>query len=251
MKKWLLTLCVAPLFLIAAEKEETEKKDEPDLSKVSESFGHLIGKNLNSLGFELDLPLVVQGLQASLKGEDAPLNEAECMKAISLVQETAFQNLAEKNLKTAEDFLAKQAKEEGIISLEEGKLLYRIEKKGEGAEVEKHHTPIIRYTGRYTDGNIFGQSQEDEMISLEETIKGFQKGILGMKEGEKRVLYIHPELGYGTQGYLPPNSALAFEIEVVKANAPKQEEEAVAKETSVKEDSGEVALNAEETPVKR
>ena len=39
-----------------------------------------------------------------------------------------------------------------------------------------------------------------------------------MKEGEKRVIYIHPDLAYGTYGSLPPNSLLIFEIEVVKAN---------------------------------
>ena len=31
------------------------------------------------------------------------------------------------------------------------------------------------------------------------------------------------ERAYGTNGYLPPNSLLTFEIEVVKANAPVQE----------------------------
>ena len=40
-----------------------------------------------------------------------------------------------------------------------------------------------------------------------------------MKEGEKRRLYVHPELGYGTTGQLPPNELLIFDIEVVKANS--------------------------------
>ena len=51
-------------------------------------------------------------------------------------------------------------------------------------------------------------------------IPGLKSGIIGMKEGEKRTIYIHPDRAYGTQGYLPPNSLLTFEIELIKANAP-------------------------------
>ena len=43
-----------------------------------------------------------------------------------------------------------------------------------------------------------------------------------MKEGEKRKLFVHPDLGYGTQGQLPPNALLIFEVEIVKADAPSQ-----------------------------
>lgn len=31
-------------------------------------------------------------------------------------------------------------------------------------------------------------------------------------------------MGYGTNGYLPPNSLLSFEIEVIKANVPQAQE---------------------------
>ena len=61
------------------------------------------------------------------------------------------------------------------------------------------------------------------MLSLDEIIPGLKAGLVGMKEGEKRIVYVHPEMGYGTNGYLPPNSLLTFEIEIVKANSPKPE----------------------------
>ena len=52
---------------------------------------------------------------------------------------------------------------------------------------------------------------------LDETIIGFQKGTEKMKEGEKRRLYIHPELAYGNQDLTKPNGLLILEIELVKA----------------------------------
>lgn len=214
----------------AAEKALEESKKEEgkiDIEKVSEAFGHLIGKNLDSLGFEFNMAQVIKGMKDSSLGIESPMNETECVQAISLVQEEAFQKLANQNLKEADTFMVKNAKKDGVVELEKNKLQYKIEKQGEGIVVEEHFSPMIRYTGKFLDGKVFGASQEDELISLDETIQGFSQGIVGMKEGEKRTLYIHPELGYGTNGYLPPNSTLIFDIEVVKANAMPEQEDSI------------------------
>lgn len=219
---------------------QKEEGGKIDIQKVSQAFGHLISKNLDSLGFEFDMNDVIKGMEDSFAGKESPMNETECVQAISLVQEEAFQKLASQNLEEANDFMAKNAKDEGVVILEKDKLQYKLEKTGEGAVVEEHFSPMIRYTGKFLDGKVFGSSQEDELLSLDETIPGFTKGIVGMKEGEKRTIFIHPDLGYGTSGYLPPNSTLVFEIEVVKANASPEQEDSF---TSVsKEGSREIAL---------
>ena len=206
-------------------EESKEEKGKIDLQKISQAFGHLIGKNLDSLGFEFDMNEVIKGMEDSVAGKESPMNETECVQAISLVQEEAFQKLADNNLEEANSFMAENSKHEGIVVLEKDKLQYKVEKTGEGTVVEKHFSPMIRYSGKFLDGKVFGSSQEDELISLDETISGFSQGIVGMKEGEKRTIYIHPELGYGTSGYLPPNSLLVFEIEVIKANATPEQED--------------------------
>ena len=79
------------------------------------------------------------------------------------------------------------------------------------------------------------------MVSLDETIPGFSKGIIGMKEGEKRTLYIHPDLAYGVNGNLPPNSLLTFEIEIVKANSPQEQDTLMSSTASYAEEDGELA----------
>jgi len=48
-----------------------------------------------------------------------------------------------------------------------------------------------------------------------------------MKEGEKRVVYVHPELAYGTSGFLPPNSLLTFEVGLIQANGSSLDEDDV------------------------
>ena len=200
-----------------------------DVSKMSEAFGHMVGKNLEMLGFEFEVTKVIQGIQDALAGKDSPMTEAECIQAMSVLQEHAHQKLAKENLSVVEEFFAKNAKEEGVKQIEPLKLHYRVEKEGKGEVVQETFSPVIHYKGSFIDGKVFAESQEDEHISLEETIAGFSKGLVGMKEGEKRTLYIHPELAYkDTSAYFPPNSLLTFEVELVKANAPMERESNLA-----------------------
>ncbi len=230
-KLFLLASAVAvPAMMLAdAPREEAVAETvsfsiEQEMPKISESFGHLIGKNLEALGLNFDMKLVTKGIEDALAGKESPMSETDCIQAISMIQEQAFQKLSLDNLKQAEAFLTASLKQEGIVSLEEGKLLYKKLQEGSGAMVEEHYTPMIRYVGKFMDGKVFGESQEEELISLDETIPGFQKAIVGMKEGEKREVFIHPDLAYGMNGFMPPNSLLKFEIEVVKANVSQVEE---------------------------
>lgn len=231
MKKQVRILCllgVISFSALFAEEKSADQSSTPvaqatDIAKISEAFGHVIGKNLENIGVKFDMAQVIKGLQDAIAGKSSPMTEMECIQAIASVQEKIFKEQCVENLKRAETFLAENSKQQGIITLEEGKVQYVVSEKGEGAEVESHFSPLIRYTGKYLDGSVFGSSKEEEMISLDEIIPGLKAGLLGMREGEKRTVYIHPDFAYGTNGYLPPNSLLTFEIEVVKANAPIKE----------------------------
>jgi len=205
-------------------KEHKELSNQIDIPKVSEAFGHLISKNINTTGLQFDISQVIKGLQDATSGKEPPMSELECIQAIKAAQENLFNEQAESNLKQAQDFLALKSKEKNIVSIAEGKVQYSVESEGSGAKLESHFSPLIHYTGKFLDGSVFGSSQEDEMISLDEIIPGLKAGLIGMREGEKRIVYIHPEMAYGTTGYLPPNSLLTFEIELVKANSPKPEQ---------------------------
>lgn len=209
----------------ANEPQSAIKETQPvDVAKVSEAFGHLIGKNLQNIGVKFDIAQVIKGLQDATAGKESPMTEMECVQAITSVQEKLFKEQSQENLKKAEVFLQDNSKIKEMTSLENGKVQYRIEKEGKGTAVEAHFSPLIRYTGKFLDGSVFSASKEEEKIYLEEVIPGLRAGLLGMKEGEKRIIYIHPELAYGTNGYLPPNSLLTFEIDLVQANTPSVEE---------------------------
>lgn len=229
MKKFsIFSLCILLLSssLFAEESNEalTAKEQTAEIQKISEAFGHLMGKNLETIGVHFDIGAVIKGLQDATAGKDSPMTELECIEAITEAQETSFMKEAEENLSLAEKFLQNNGSLEGIISLEGGKVQYKIDKAGSGEALQESSSPLIRYTGRFLDGQIFGESAEDEPVFLEELIPGLKAALIGMKEGEKRTVYIHPDKAYGLKGSLPPNSLLQFEIEVIKTTPPMMEE---------------------------
>jgi peptidylprolyl isomerase len=198
------------------------KSQDPDVKKLSEAFGHFIGRNLKSPGINFDLEAIITGMRAGAAGNPPPISDKEYEELMTTFQEKAFKEMSETNLKAANEFMAKNAKEADVKEIEAGKLQYKIEQQGTGPEVTDTSTPTINYTGRYVDGTVFGSSEETGgpiSIPLKQTIPGFSKGLIGMKEGEKRKIFVHPELGYGTTGQLPPNELLIFDVEVVKADS--------------------------------
>lgn len=211
---------------VVNSQEASKNEQKPlDVPKISEAFGHLIHKNILSLGIDFDMEKVIKGIQDSIAGAESPIADNECVHILNAEQERIFNKMANDNLKVAENFLEENAAKEGIISMEENKIQYKVEQAGEGAVVEEHFTPLVKYSGKLLDGKVFApEFGEAQPISLDDVIAGFSKGVVGMKEGEKRTVYIHPDYAYGTNGSLPPNSLLTFEIEVCKANQEEMED---------------------------
>lgn len=212
---------IAALETQSASTDKTAPAVDVDIKKLSEAFGNFIGKNLKTSGLNFDIDSLISGIKAGSDGKPSPLSEQEYEKGMMALQERAIKRLADDNLQAAEKFMKDNAGKANIIIVEPGKLQYEVIKQGTGKAVAEHSAPSIAYKGQYIDGTVFGSSDDAGgpiTLPLDQTIPGFAKAIVGMKEGEKRKLYVHPDLGYGTSGQLPPNSLLIFEVEVLKAN---------------------------------
>lgn len=96
-------------------------------------------------------------------------------------------------------------------------------KEGTGEEAKPGSRLLVHYTGRLENGAEFDSSRNRNTplgfeLGAGQMIKGFDEGLMGAKLGERRVLVIPPELGYGdkAQGPIPPNSTLIFDVFVVE-----------------------------------
>jgi len=102
---------------------------------------------------------------------------------------------------------------------------------GTGRELVAKTSVMVHYTGWLYDGckpdfkgAMFDTSTTRPvpfgvMVGAGRVIKGWDEGLVGMKEkGHKRLLIIPPDKGYGEKGagnVIPPNAALVFEIETI------------------------------------
>lgn len=120
-------------------------------------------------------------------------------------------------------FMENNSLQDGIVDVVELKLQYKVEKEGFGELIDEKDAPLLCYSLHLQDGTLIVESDES-VFSLNSVIPGFRQGIIGMKEGEKRTIYIHPDLGYGasTTPPIPPNSLLIFEVEVIKKQIQKR-----------------------------
>jgi protein-disulfide isomerase len=82
---------------------------------------------------------------------------------------------------------------------------------------------VVHYTGKLTDGTVFDSSTSrgpfEFVIGKGQVIRGWDKGLLGMKPGEHRTLRIPPEDGYGDRGApptIPPNATLVFDVDLIQ-----------------------------------
>ena len=93
---------------------------------------------------------------------------------------------------------------------------------GVGEPVMIGDTLSVHYVGVLPDGTVFDSSRDrGEPFSFTVgdgfVIQGWERGVVGMKEGGTRILVIPPQLGYGATGIgsIPPNATLIFEIELL------------------------------------
>jgi peptidylprolyl isomerase len=92
---------------------------------------------------------------------------------------------------------------------------------GSGAQVTRGDTITVDYVGYLVDGTVFdtsiGREPFEVEIGIGYLIEGFDEGLLGMKEGGRRVLVIPAGMAYGSEesSYIPANSLLVFDVELL------------------------------------
>jgi peptidylprolyl isomerase len=110
----------------------------------------------------------------------------------------------------------------GLVTGDSG-LAWVVREEGTGAKPDSGQTIEAHYTGYLLDGTKFDSSVDrgtpfSTPIGVGRVIKGWDLAFSDMKVGEKRVLFIPPELGYGKRGappVIPPNATLVFDVELL------------------------------------
>jgi peptidylprolyl isomerase len=108
-------------------------------------------------------------------------------------------------------------------------LEYEILRKGTQETTPEKRQPVtVHYTGWLDEDGQPGMKFDSSVdrgqpftfvIGMGQVIKGWDEGVLFMKVGEKRRLYIPSDLAYGeygAAGVIPPNADLIFDVELLE-----------------------------------
>lgn len=202
-----------------------------DKDKVSYMVGMDVGKGLASIKDEIDMAVVIQALQASVKGEKTALSQEDALKVrqdfmtkLQAKRAAEEKAKAETNKKAGDEFLAKNKSKKGVTTTASG-LQYEIVKAGTGPKPKDTDTVQVHYTGTLLDGTKFDSSVdrgEPATFPLKGVIPGWTEGLQQMPVGSKYKFYIPSNLAYGENGPGPigPNAMLTFDVELIKIVPP-------------------------------
>jgi len=100
-------------------------------------------------------------------------------------------------------------------------LMYEIQDLGTGDFLKSGEEVSAHYRGMFLDGTEFDSSYkrgEPLTFKVGQMMKAWNEGLTFMKKGDKAVFLIPSKIGYGERGfpgYVPPNTPMVFELEVL------------------------------------
>lgn len=212
-----------PAIPVVAETVADELVFDNASKQASYGVGYNIGTSIvaSSAG-QMDLESLVAGIRDSSLGIDPRVDQATIQAAFAELEAkmiAADEAVGNANLSVANEWLAENAKREGVIVTESG-LQYEVITSGDGPTPGPDNSVEVHYHGTLIDGTVFDSSVERGQtvnFPVAGVIPGWVEALQLMKVGDKWRLFIPPNLAYGAraQGRIPSNSALIFEVELI------------------------------------
>jgi FKBP-type peptidyl-prolyl cis-trans isomerase len=246
MKRILVSSCLAFGLVSFAHAEEaaaapSEAKApalDPATMKADSSYalgfrmGGAFSQQFGRFGVtaqDLQHETFLKGFLDAIEGGQPSVSEEKlqaAMEALGNALQQREKDLAATNLEAGEKFLAENGKREGVVTTASG-LQYEVIQKGgdqkyvapkEGEESSKQF--LVNYKGTLISGKVFDASPEGQPVPMTlQVVEGFREALTTMPVGAKWKVYLPSKLAYGEErrsAELAPNSALIFELELVK-----------------------------------
>lgn len=192
------------------------------MDTISYSIGVIIAQNLEKQEItDVTAEDVAAGLADVLNSNELKISKEEADRIFGEYIEAKKAAKFEGNKSAGEEFLATNAKREGVVTTESG-LQYEVMTQGVGENATLANTVKVHYHGTLIDGTVFDSSVdrgEPIEFPLGNVIRGWQEGLAYMNPGSKYKLFIPYDLAYGPQGagaQIGPFSALVFEVELIE-----------------------------------
>lgn len=224
------TEAVTPAAENGAAVPAAESKFANDAEKISYAIGARTGqqlKQLKEMGLEISLDQYINGVRDAMYAKDLAMSDEAMQEVMQTFQKEMMAKQKVKqaeegkvNLAAGKEFLAENAKQEGVKVLPSG-LQYQVLKEGTGDSPSLNDKVKAHYEGTLIDGTVFDSSYKRDKPSefaVQGVIKGWTEALQLMQVGAKWKLFVPPDLAYGERGRpsIPANSTLIFEVELLE-----------------------------------
>jgi len=195
-----------------------------ELEKLSYSLGANVGASLKAQGItNLDMEVFMEALNDQVVIGDLKMSQEE-MDAF--LQDFFGKKQAEQAQKAGaegQQFLAENAKKEGVTVTESG-LQYEVMHEGTGEKPKATDNVTTHYHGTLISGQVFDSSVErgePATFPVNGVIPGWVEALQLMPTGSKWKLFVPSDLAYGDRGAgqaIGPHTTLIFEVELIGIN---------------------------------
>lgn len=192
------------------------------MDKLSYSLGLGIGRQLAQMGAkDINVDDFAQSIKDALAGKTPAVSDQEAQQIVNKFFDEQAQRQAAAAKAEGENFLAGNAKKEGVVTLPSG-LQYQVLREGNGKKPAATDVVECDYEGTLINGQVFDSSYrrgERATFGLNQVIAGWTEGLQLMQEGAKYRFFIPYNLAYGERGAgqaIPPYAALIFDVELHK-----------------------------------
>ena len=193
----------------------------------SYAIGFNIGSDLAQSGFsekDVESTEFLIGLLDALSKKEPRLLQPQFQEAMKSLQQRMQQKMietAKRNLEKSNAYLETNKKRDGVQTTKTG-LQYQVLKSGTGKQPTITDTVVCHYEGKLVDGTVFDSSikrNQPASFPVSGVVPGWIEALQRMKVGDKWILTLPPNLGYGEQGQpqagINPNEVLVFELELL------------------------------------
>lgn len=222
MKKIIYTLAILLTAATASAQKYFDKiKVSSSQDSICYSIGFVLAQNISKENLPINADLIGKAFKDVANNTSAIDKEtASTILENFFAEREAKQK--EEQLKKGKEFFDKNAKEPGVVTLDNG-LQYKIVKQGKenGLMPTDSDAVHIYYEGKLIDGTVFDtsfDSEEPTELTLDYIIPGLAQGLKMMKEGAEYIFYIPQDLAYGEYApseEIPAYSPMIFDVELI------------------------------------
>jgi|GEM_PF-4530062 peptidylprolyl isomerase len=185
--------------------------------QISEDLAQVLWSVMQSYEGEYSFKELIIHLWKLNGGKEEPKPLDQCLASLMKALEKKATDQKILNLQVADSYLQKLKGVNEIHELVKDKLYYRVITPGTGEIIKEQGSsfPLISFKEKTIHEEVLSENTSGIRLPLSEVITGLRNGLEGIRVGEKREIFIHPDLAYGEFPKPEPYSLIVIEVTLI------------------------------------